>query len=128
MKSRRKSSTIRQQIYLLQNEKNKITWDLLNSLPADMIAASISYVYRKCGKAICKCKKGKQHGPYPAIQIKIKNKRTVKMIKKNDIDEIEKKVNQYREYQEGLAKINKLDKQIVELLHEARDKNLEEYP
>ena len=34
----------------------------------------------------------------------------------------------YKEYQDGLAKINKLHKEIHELLKEIRDKNLEEYP
>ena len=128
MKSSKKSSSIRQQVYLLQKEKNQIIWDLLNSLPVDMIAGSISYVYRKCGKPTCKCQKGGKHGPYPAIQIKIKNKRTVKMIKKSDVEEVEKKVNEYKAYQDGLAKINKLHKEILSLLQEARDKNLEEYP
>ncbi len=128
MKSSKKFSSIRQQVYLLQKEKNKIIWDLLNSLPVDMIAASLSYVYRRCGKATCKCQRGEKHGPYPAIQIKVKNKRTIKMIKKNDVDEIEKKVTQYKEYQDGLAKINKLHKEIHELLQEAKNENLEEYP
>jgi hypothetical protein len=128
MKSSKKSSSLRQQVYLLQKEKNKIIWDLLDSLPVDMIAASISYVFRRCGKPGCKCQKGEKHGPYPAIQIKIKNKRTVKMIKKGDAEKVEKKVNEYKVYQEGLARINKLHREILALLQEARDKNLEEYP
>lgn len=128
MKSSKKSPSLRRQVYLLQQEKNKIIWDLLNSLPAEMIAASLSYVYRRCGKATCKCKKGERHGPYPAIQINVKNKRTIKMIKKNDVDEIETKVNRYKEYQDGLAKINKLHKETHKLLQQARDENLEEYP
>ena len=128
MKSSKKSLSIRQQVYLLQKEMNKIIWDLLNSMPAGMIAASLSFVYRRCGKASCKCQKGDKHGPYPAIQIKIKNKRTIKMIKKNDADEIEKKVSQYKEYQDGLAKMNKLYKEIHKLLQETRDENMEEHP
>ena len=128
MKSSKKFSSIRQQVYLLQKEMNKMIWDLLNSLPVEMIVASLSYVYRRCGKTTCKCTKGEKHGPYPAIQINVKNKRTIKMIKKNDVDEIEKKVTQYKAYQDGLAKMNKLYKEIHKLLQEARDKNLEVYP
>ncbi len=128
MKSSKKSLSIRRQVYLLQKENNKITWNLLNSLPSDMIAASLSYVYRRCGKTTCKCQKGEKHGPYPAIQFNEKNKKTIKMIKKNDVDEIEKQVTQYKEYQDGLAKINKLHKEIHKLLQEARNKNIREYP
>ena len=85
MKSSKKNISVRQQIYLLQKEKNKIIWEMLNSLPTDMIAASLSYVYRKCGKKTCKCQRGQLHGPYPALQIKVNNKRTIKMVKKADI-------------------------------------------
>ncbi len=56
------------------------------------------------------------------------NEKTIKMIKKNDVDEIENKVTQYKEYQDGLAKMNRLYKEIHKLLQEARDENLEEYP
>ncbi len=93
MKSSKKATTTKQQLYLLMKERDQLIWDLFNSMPVDMIAANLSYVYRSCGKSGCKCQKGDKHGPYPAIQIKIKNKRTIKMIKKNDIDEVEKKVN-----------------------------------
>ena len=127
MKSNKKIISIRQKVYLLQKEKNKIIWDLLDSMPADMIAASLSYVYRKCGKQTCKCQRGEKHGPYPAIQLKVNNKRTIKMIKKKDTDEVEKKVQQYKEYQDGLAKINQLHKQITKLLQQLRDENLEKY-
>ena len=128
MKSSKNAKTTKQRLYLLMKERDKLIWDLFNSMPVDMIAANLSYVFRSCGKQGCKCTTGEKHGPYPAIQLKIKNKRTIKMIKKNDIDEVEKKVNRYKEYQDGLAKINKLHKEIHELLKEIRDKNLEEYP
>ena len=128
MKSRKIIKTTKQKIYLLMKERDILVWNLYNSMPVNMIAANLSYVYRKCGKQGCKCQTGDKHGPYPAIQLKIKNKRTIKMIKKDDVDEIEKKVNQYKEYQDGLASINKLNKKIHELLKERRNKNLEQYP
>ena len=128
MKSSKKATTTKQRLYLLMKERDQLIWSLFNSMPVDMIAANLSYVYRSCGKSGCKCQKGDKHGPYPAIQLKIKNKRTIKMIKKEDIDEVEKKVTRYKEYQDGLAKINKLHGEIHKLLKEARDKNLEEYP
>ena len=78
MKSSKKSTSIRQQVYLLLKEMTKMIWDLLNFLPAGMIAASLSYVYRRCGKTTCKCTKGEKHGPYPSIQINVKNKKTLK--------------------------------------------------
>ncbi len=50
------------------------------------------------------------------------------MLKRNESAEVETKVQAYREYQEGLAKINKLNAQINKLLQKLRDENLEEYP
>jgi len=126
-KSRNKISSIRQEIYLLQKQRNNLIWKMLGSLRFSMIPATFSLVYRRCGKKNCKCNRGERHGPYPAIQIKINNKMTVKMVKKDDANEVKKKTERYRKYQEGLARINRLNRQINKLLQEARDKNLEVY-
>ncbi|MGP8330647.1 MAG: DUF6788 family protein [Methanosarcinaceae archaeon] len=118
----------RQQLYLLQKKRNDLVWELLNSLPVDMIAGSFLSVYKTCSTPNCKCKKGQKHGPYPAIQFKSKGKYTIKMLKSNDVQEVEIKLEAYRQYQTRLAETNKLNTQITKLLQQLRDENLEEYP
>jgi len=127
-KSSKKNIFPRQEIYLLQRKRNNLVWKLVNSLPEDMIAASLMYIYKTCSTPNCKCKKGEKHGPYPAIQFKSGNKYKIKMLKRDEAAEVETKVQAYREYQEGLAEINKLNAQINKLLQKLRDENLEEYP
>jgi len=126
-KSSKKISSVRQRIYSLQKERSNLIWELLNSLPVAMIPASLTYVYKTCSTPNCKCQKGEKHGPYPAISIKVNNKYRLKMVRKKDITEVEKKTRAYKKYQNGLSKINKLNKEIYKLLQEARDENLEEY-
>jgi len=117
----------KQEIYQLQRKRNDLVWELVNSLPADMIAASIMYIYKTCSTPNCKCKKGEKHGPYPAIQFKSKGKYKIKMLKKDKVSEVEEKVQAYRKYQDGLAEINKINVRINKLLQQLRDKNMEEY-
>ena len=119
--------TKKQQMYVLLKEKNSLIWSLLKSLPLPMISAVFSVIYKKCGKKNCKCYKGEKHGPYPAIQFKDGTKWTLKMIKLEEGSSIKKKAKNYQKYQRGLAQINKLNKQINQLLQEARDENLEDY-
>ncbi len=126
-KSRKKSMSPRQQIYLLQKKRNDLVWKLLEAIPVDMIAASFMSIYKTCSTPNCKCKKGEKHGPYPAIQVKSKGKYKIKMLKSNEVDEVEIKVEAYKQYQAGLAEINKLNTKINKLLQQLRDENLEEY-
>ena len=127
-KSSKKNISPRQEIYLLQKKRNNLVWKLLDSLPVDMIPASFMYIYKTCSTPNCKCKKGEKHGPYPAIQYKSGNKYKIKMLKPNEMAEVENKIQAYRDYQEGLAEINKLNAQINKFLQKLRDENLEEYP
>ena len=127
-KSSKKNMSPRQEIYLLQRKRNNLVWKLQDSLPTDMIPASLMYIHKTCSTPNCKCKKGEKHGPYPAIQFKSGNKYKIKMLKHKEMAEVETKVQAYRDYQEGLAEINKLNAQINKLLQKLRDENLEVYP
>ncbi len=120
-------NSIKQKISNLLKEENKLMEELPNLLSAPMIPASFSWIYKTCGQPNCKCQKGEKHGPYPTIQIKIDNKHKLRMVRKKDSAEVEKKVKKYKKYQDGLAKINKINTEINNLLKEIRDENLEEY-
>jgi len=92
-----------------------------------MIIGSLYEVYKTCGKPNCCCRKGKKHGPFFALSISVEAKRSVKMVRKNDLAAVRQKALAYQSFQQGLAKIRKIDKEIVILLEQIKKELLEEY-
>lgn len=65
--------------------------------------------YIICGKAGCKCRSGKKHGPYPHIQIYDKNKKLHGIYIGNKKRELyEKKLEDNKEFLATIQKLNKL--------------------
>jgi hypothetical protein len=124
-KSREKLSRIRQKIYQLRKKRGAYIEKLLH--PRPMIIGSLYEVYKTCSKPNCCCKKGKKHGPFFALSISVEAKRSVKMVRKNDLAVVRQKALAYQSFQQGLAKIRKTDKEIVILLEQIKKEFLEEY-
>ena len=124
-KSREKLSRIRQKIYQLRKRRGAYIEKLLH--PRPMIIGSLYEVYKTCSKPNCCCKKGKKHGPFFALSISVEAKRSVKIVRKNDLAVVRQKALAYQSFQQGLAKIRKTDKQIVLLLEEIKKEFLEQY-
>jgi len=124
-KSREKLSRIRQKIYQLRKKRGAYIEKLLH--PRPMIIGSLYEVYKTCSKPNCCCKKGKKHGPFFALSISVEAKRSVKIVRKNDLAVVRQKALAYQSFQQGLAKIRKTDKQIVLLLEEIKKEFLEQY-
>jgi len=124
-KSREKLSRLRQKIYQLRKRRGAYIEKLLH--PRPMIIGSLYEVYKTCSKPNCCCKKGKKHGPFFALSISVEAKRSVKMVRKNDLAVVRQKALAYQSFQQGLAKIRKIDKEIVILLEEIKKEFLEEY-
>ena len=124
-KSREKLSRIRQKIYQLRKKRGAYIEKLLH--PRPMIIGSLYEVYKTCSKPNCCCKKGKKHGPFFALSISVEAKRSVKMVRKNDLAVVRQKALAYQSFQQGLAKIRKIDKEIVILLEQLKKEFLEEY-
>ena len=118
-------SRIRQRIYYLLKEKSAIVWNLPE--PKAMILGSFYKVYRTCSHANCCCKRGKKHGPFWALSMSIDGKRSLKMVKKGDVDEVREKAFAYKDFQKGLAKIHKLNKELDGLLEKMKESFMEEY-
>ena len=111
-------SKLRQKIYFLQQERKKLESKLMKI--GNMTAGSLSYVYNVCGNPNCKCKKGKKHGPYPLLSLKIGDKKTSKFVKKEETRQIEKQVNEYKRFQKGLKRQSEVNQQIKKYFHEIR--------
>lgn len=124
-KSREKLSRIRQKIYQLRKTRASYIGKLLN--PEPMIIGSLYEVYKTCSKPNCCCKKGKRHGPFSALSISVDAKRSVKIVRKDDLMVVKKKALAYQAFQQGLARIRKINKEIDIMTEEIKREFLEEY-
>lgn len=124
-KSRENLSRIRQKILQLR----ELRWIYIKKLlrPKPMIIGSLYEVYKTCTKPNCCCRKGKKHGPFPALSVSIAAKRSVRMVRKEDLPLVRQKARSYQSFQQGLAKIRKINKEIDTLLEEIKKGFLEEY-
>ena len=124
-KSREKLSRIRQKIFQLRKLRGSYIEKLLR--PKPMIIGSLYEVYKTCSKPNCCCKKGKKHGPFPALSISVAARRSVKMVRKDDLMVIREKALAYQSFQQCLARIRKINKEIDILLEQIKKEFLEEY-
>ena len=124
-KSSKKLSRIRQKVFRLRKLRETYINRLLH--PKPMVIGSLYEVYKTCSKVNCCCKKGKKHGPFPALSISIAGKRSMKMVRKKDLPVIREKASAYQSFQQGLARIRKINKEIDNLLEQTKEGFLEEY-
>jgi hypothetical protein len=118
-------SRIRQLLYGYRKEQEAIIWELARS--GAMVIGSFYQVYKTCNKPNCICKKGKRHGPYPALFMSIEGKRKLKMVRLGDVLEIAEKAKMYQRFQKGMTKIRKLNTEVDNLLEELKGYLVEEY-
>ena len=124
--SREKLSRLRQRIYLFRKRRG-VYLDKLLRRPKPMVIGSLYKVYKTCSKPNCCCQKGRKHGPFPALSISIGGNRRIKMIRREDLSVVKEKALAYQNFQQGLAEIRKINKEIDKLLEEIKKGYLEEY-
>ncbi len=118
-------SQIRKKVEILNEARRKLTFRLLCGQP---LIQGIAYkIFKKCGKKNCKCRKGQLHGPYPVLSLYKDGKQKLIVIKKGEIAQIVQKAHRYRNHRRMLAMIGRANKEINNLLEEARIKTTEEY-
>ena len=73
----------------------------------DLAVGTIQMREGICGKANCKCKKGKPHGPYPylAFSSKKKGKAISVYLSRNELQIIEKKLKNYQELNKDIEEL-----------------------
>lgn len=124
-KAREHLSRLRQKIHQSRKIRGRYIEKLLH--PKPMIIGSLYEVYKTCSKPNCSCKEGKKHGPFPALSISIKGRRSLKMVRKEDLLAVREKAKAYQAFQQGLARVRKLTKEIDYMLEEIKAEYLEEY-
>ena len=107
-------SSLRKNIASLEAQREKIIHYLLNA--HDMIDGSIYTVYKKCGSKNCRCALGKLHGPFSYLSKKASGKTKLTFVRRADEADIEKMALDYRKYITHMARLNKIDRKIYDVI------------
>ncbi len=129
MHKMRKQPEIRnfqKKLTLLNEERTRHIFSLTQG--EDMVLGLPLEVFRKCGKAGCKCNQGERHGPYPALSVNKGGKQKIVMVKKEDAATVIKQSKRYRYYQQTLAKIRRINKEIDQVLEQLKAAMTGSYP
>ncbi|MEN8263305.1 MAG: DUF6788 family protein [Nitrospirota bacterium] len=110
----------------LNEKRTRLMFSIIHGKP--MIHGMPHEVFRKCGKKNCRCYEGRLHGPYPALYVSQRGTKKIIMIKKDDAPTAIIKSKRYRHYQQTLAKIRKINKEIDSLLEGLKASTIIPYP
>lgn len=119
-------SAVRQKLSILNKQRNSYIFRLTHGKP--MVFGLPHEVFRRCGKSNCRCARGERHGPYPALSVNKDGKQKIVMIKKADTLVVLGEANRYRHYQETLAKIRRINKEVDRLLEKVKSATTRSYP
>ncbi len=119
-------SKIRQKLSILNKQRSMHIFSLVHGNP--LVHGLPHNVFRKCGKNNCKCATGKRHGPYPALSVNKEGRQKIVMIKKADVGTILEEAGRYKYFQETLAKIRRINKEVDELLEKVKLSTIRSYP
>lgn len=104
------ASRLRQKILFLFNEIDKVKGELITRKP--MARGTVYKLKRKCGKANCRCIKGKLHKQM-CISITRDGKTTLRPIRGKELERLEKLTKFHRRFRKARAQFVKLSNQIV---------------
>ena len=109
-------SKITTNVIALQKRRFDLEYILIRSRKK-MEPGSLIKVFTSCRKGNCKCTKGEKHGPFLYLNQKIGDKYTQRYIgKESDIPTV-KRVKAYMDFQDTLAILRKINKEIDSLLN-----------
>jgi len=111
---------------LLNDQRTRYIFSLVQKKP--MVHGLPHEVYRKCGKPNCKCVRGELHGPYNALSVNKDGGHRIVMVKQDDAGPVMKKSRRYKYFQQTLARIRKIDKEIGETLEQIKAAATGSYP
>ena len=113
-------------ISLLNDQRTRYIFSLVQEKP--MVHGLPHEVYRKCGKPNCKCARGELHGPYNALSVNKEGGHRIVMVKQADSGSIMKQSRRYKYFQQTLARIRKINKEIDETLEQIKGAATGSYP
>ncbi len=112
---------IRKKVVSLQKQREQLELRLIRCRSM-MEQGSLINVYRTCKKETCHCTDGKKHGPYLYINYKTDDKWTKSYAGKVSDQPWVKRVRIYMEFQDTLANVRRITKEVDALFNSYRDK------
>lgn len=84
--------------------KQKFQWLRRYPIPPDALPGSIALTHRKCGKAACHCAQGQGH-PLWSLTFMVDGKKRVERIPAEWLEEIQRRVEEGRQFKQGVAEV-----------------------
>lgn len=113
------SSRIRQEVVRLMRERESGELQLLH-LRGNLTEGCLSERYTECRKGNCKCTRGKPHGPFLYMSVKVKGKVKYRYVGKREDWKIVEGLRRYKEFQSKLGKVRKINREIDDLWNQLR--------
>lgn len=108
-----RASALRQKICALDRERAGCLAKLLDL--RHLFAASLSLVYRTCGKPGCVCSRGKPHGPYFFLSVQSAGRNDRAHPSRLQATKMKPAIERYRLFVKTLTRLRSLDRQIETL-------------
>jgi len=86
-------------------------------IPEDVLGGSLSLVYRKCGKASCRCATGERH-PMWTLTYSVDGRRRVEFIPEDQLDLVRPLADAGRAYRDAVREVSTLNAQLLSLWRE----------
>lgn len=90
-----------------------------------MIKGSVVELKRKCGKANCRCNDGELHKSM-VLSASIGGKTRMRAIPKDQLDDVESKVERYQKHRKSRARLTEVHREMVEIIDEIESLRREE--
>jgi hypothetical protein len=110
-----------QRVRDLDGRRRQLIEDALRPLP--MVVGYLVQMRRRCGRAGCHCGKGQLHSSW-YLSRRVAGKTKLAYLGRLVPDGLALLVRRYRDVQQSLAAIRKIDREISELLNRIRDAKL----
>lgn len=109
-----RASALRRTLRNLEGRRQECLRKLL--VLRDLFAASLSIVYRTCGKPSCACARGKLHGPYYFLSIQSAGRNDRYHVSQDEGERMQPAIDRYRAFIRCLRRLRSLDRQIETLV------------
>ena len=90
-------------------------------IPEDLLPGSLSLSHLRCGKPTCHCAQDQGH-PVWSLTFMVQGKKHVQHIPKPLVDEVRKRVQAGREFQDAVREVLAANAQLFVLTHQQRKK------
>jgi len=90
-------------------------------LPQDLLPGSLSLSHLRCGKSTCHCAEGSGH-PVWSLTFMVRGKKHVQHIPKDWVEDVRRRVEAGREFQDALREVLAANAQLLVLARQQRRK------